>query len=44
MDILVHSDEAAEETDPLETEPVAVDEAPQLLIEELTIDGMCGVY
>ena len=44
MEILVHSDEAAEETARRETEPAVVDEAPQLLIEELTIDGMCGVY
>jgi mycofactocin precursor len=33
---------AAEETDPpADSEPLAADE---LLVEEISIDGMCGVY
>jgi mycofactocin precursor len=45
MDTLDRTDEvtaaAALTEDP---EPQTVDDAPKLLIEELTIDGMCGVY
>jgi mycofactocin precursor len=34
----------AEDTEAQETEALADDEVDELLVEEVSIDGMCGVY
>ena len=34
----------AEDVDVQETEALADDDVDELLVEEISIDGMCGVY
>jgi mycofactocin precursor len=40
----VLAEELAEERDVQEAEALADDDVDELLVEEISIDGMCGVY